>query len=133
MAFEDCNGKIELHSHMLEQHDKSLQQFAAIPEIIAGLKFSLDRLNATIERLEDRVQTQTQCKAIHEALEKLRNEQLMQLRGDINEMGKKHLVYDAKINALEAECNTAKGSIFLLKWSIPILVSISIAAAKFIN
>lgn len=133
MSNEDCAGKIELHTHMLNQHEMTLQQFSSIPEIISSLKLSLDRLNATIERLEEKVQTQSQCKAIHDSLDKLRAEQLMQIRSDNNNMGVKITALETKVCTLEAECNTARGSILFLKWSIPVLVSISIVAAKLIN
>jgi len=128
-----CEQAFELHSHMLEQHDKALAQFASIPEIINGLKFSLDRLNDTIDRLEEKAQTQMACKATHDALNSLRGEQLGTIRDTISTQGKSIAALEKKVDANAKEIDELRGAVRFLKWAIPVLVTISIACAKLIN
>ena len=133
MSAAGCEQAFELHSHMLEQHDKALAQFASIPEIINGLKFSLDRLNDTIDRLEEKAQTQMACKATHAALDALRVEQLGTVRDTIQSQGKSIFALEKKVDSNEKEIDELRGAVRFLKWAIPVLVSISVACAKLIN
>ena len=133
MSAAGCEQAFELHSHMLEQHDKALAQFASIPEIINGLKFSIDRLNDTIDRLEEKVQTQAACRATHDALNSLRHEQLATIRSAIVVCEEKLAKMDERGVLAAADRDEMRGAILFLKWSVPVLVTISIAAAKIIN
>lgn len=140
MNTEDYDKMSEKHAYMLDAHDEAIKNLSPLPEVINGLKNSIDRLNDTMNKIEEKAQTQSNCKAIHFALDSLRMEQLTTIRDSIKNQGEriganeKEIAQQAKtIGDMRTELDNANGAIRLLKFSLPIVIGIALAFAKFVQ
>ena len=125
MPPENCGDAFALHDFQIKQHTDALQKLDGVPAALTALNESIARMNQTMDRIEDRAQTQAACAETHRSLETLRAEQLVVIRRNIQDNADAIDAHTEQIKDNTDEISEIRGVLKFLKWAIPIAVAIS--------